>query len=190
MTWPYAVLVISGPLLVILSVGGLRVVRDLLEMQKLIVNLPSVLQSMQVVLDEFKALRAQMITDVSRANDASVQEPVAPEASSGDEHAPPHVSEMLQLYEEAKTLFYRALEDFNTRGEEPLIVQRGGTNFVEIATSLGERKEFGRTEDTNKRVADFVIKAFELERASRRYRSYLTPEMVKELRSLRARMRG
>lgn len=189
MTWPYAVLVISGPLLVILSIGGLGVVKDLLAVQKLIIGLPDQLQSMQTVLDEFRALRAQMITDVSRANDANS---TPPDDTDGGLEPPPtaaHVQEFMDLYEEAKGYFYKALEDYNTRGEEPLIVQRGGTNFVDIASTLRDKREFDKSADKSIRIAEFVIKAFELERASRRYRSYLTANDVKELRSLKAKLR-
>ena len=192
MTWPFTVLAIAGPMVVVLSIGGLRVVRDLLEMQKLIINLPDQLESMQTVLSEFKALRAQMITDVSRMrgddNAPNAQEQSAPEEL---ERKPPHIAEFFVLYDEAKDIFYPALEDYNAKGAEPLIVQRGGANFSEIAESLRDKREFDpKSNENNRKVAEFVISAFELERQSRRFRAYLTPDKVTELRALRSRVRN
>lgn len=195
MTWPFTVLCISGPMVVVLSIGGLRVIRDLLEMQKLIINLPTQLESMQTVLSEFKTLRAQMITDVSRlrgADDAEDTVGVASVAPAGrPEPKEPHLVEFFDLYEEAKQILYPALEEYNARGGEPLIVHRGGANFGEIAECLRDKREFDpKSAEQNKKTAEFVIKAFELERQSRRFRSYLSPEMVQELRSLRARIKN
>ncbi len=191
-TWPFVVLCVAGPLLVILSIGGLRVVRDLLQMQKLIINLPTQLESMQTVLTEFKALRAQMITDVSRVrgddnNDtATVQD--RPTTNGSDAF----VREFMELYEDAKDIFYPALEEYNARGGEPLIVQRGGANFGEITEALGLKREFDtRSVDNNRKIAAFVSKAFELERQTRRYRSsILTPKDVEDLRRLRSEIRN
>ncbi len=192
MTWPFTVLAIAGPLVVVLSIGGLRVVRDLLEMQKLIINLPDQLESMQTVLSEFKTLRAQMITDVSRVrgddNAEGVQQAPEPE---DNERKPPHIVEFFLLYDEAKNIFYPALEDYNAKGAEPLIVQRGGANFSEIAESLRDKREFDpKSNENNRKVAEFVISAFELERQSRRFRAFVTPDKVTELRALRSRVRN
>lgn len=190
-TWPFVVLSVAGPLVVLLSIGGLRVIRDMMEMQKLIINLPAQLESMQLVLSEFKALRAQMITDVSRLRGDDETAGSATADTTPRSGADVHIREFMDLYDEAKQIFYPALEDYNARGGEPLIVQRGGANFGEIAEALRDKHEFEpRSAEQNKKVAEFVIKAFELERQSRRFRAFLTPEMVQELRSLRARIRN
>ncbi len=194
MTWPFTVLCIAGPVVVVLSIGGLRVVRDLLEMQKLIINLPVQLESMQTVLSEFKTLRAQMITDVSRlrgADDAEEAISSTPTAEANATEKDKHIAEFLDLYEEAKQILYPAMEEYNARGDEPLIVQRGGANFTEIAEKLRDKREFdSKSAEQNRKLAEFTISAFELERQSRRFRTYLTPEMVQELRSLRARIKN
>jgi hypothetical protein len=190
MTWPFTVLCIAGPLVVVLSIGGLRVVRDLLEMQKLILNLPLQLESMQTVLAEF--LRAQMITDVSRVRGADDAEGAIPApVNESPTIRETHVEEFLDMYDEAKQILYPAMEDFNARGGEPLIVERGGANFREIAEALRDKREFDpKSNEQNRKISDFVIRAFELERQSRRFRSYLTPEMIQELRNLRARIKN
>ncbi|MGE0829561.1 MAG: hypothetical protein AB7O04_09440 [Hyphomonadaceae bacterium] len=184
MTWPFTVLTVAGPLLLILSIGGLRVVRDLLEMQKLMIGLPSQVEMMQTTVVEFRALRTQLITDVSRVNDATADsDPDA--ASSVNER--PEVQEFLHLYERAKQFFYSALEDHNTSAPEPLIVRRGGANFSEIATSLREHRAFARSDDRNGRIAKFVTRAFELERSTRRSgRANLSSTQVHELQNLGA----
>src|SRR5262245_28218625 len=135
MTWPFVVLAIAGPVVVILSIGGLRIIRDLLQMQKLIINLPTQLDSMQTVLSEFRQLRAQMLTDVSRVrgdDSTSSEEAVAAapaQDSSGADRRAEHLDEFFELYNEAKEIFYPALEEYNARGGEPLIVAPGGANF-------------------------------------------------------------
>jgi hypothetical protein len=185
MTWPFAVLAIAGPLLILLSIGGLRVVRDLLELQKLFSGLPQQVQSMQDALVEMRTLRTQIITDVSRVNDAAEGEAETLEVRDSAER--PEVARFFQLYEKAKEIFYSALEDYNTEGAEPLIVQRGGMNFSEIATVLAEKRAFAKPEDRNRRLAEFVIKTFSLERSTRRNgRAGITPAAVQELIDLGA----
>jgi hypothetical protein len=186
MTWPFTVLAVAGPLLLLLSVGGLRVVRDLLDMQKLIVGLPSQVEMMQDTVVEFRALRTQLITDVSRVNDATAEgDDAPPEGSAESPQQRPEVEEFIQLYEKAKERFYKALEDYNTSAAEPLIVQRGGANFSEIAAVLRDKRAFDRSDDRNRRVAKFVTRAFELERSTRRNsRAGLGSAQVQELRSL------
>lgn len=182
MTWPFTILSIAGPLLLILSVGGLRVVRDLLDMQRLIAGLPTQVQQMQETIVEFRSLRTQMITDVSRVNDATNETDDETEIAQTQR---PEVDEFIKLYERAKERFYKALEDYNTAAAEPLIVQRGGANFTEIAVVLRERRAFDKSDDRNRRVAAFVTRAFELERSTRRNgRAGLTAATVNELRSL------
>lgn len=192
MTWPFTVLAIAGPMVVVLSIGGLRVVRDMLEMQKLIINLPDQLESMQTVLSEFKTLRGQMITDVSRLRGDEGPVP-SPEQSETDDVAkkPPHIGEFFDLYEDAKNIFYPALEDYNAKGGEPLIVKPGGANFADIAESLRDKREFdAKSPENNRKIAEYVISAFELERQSRRFRTFITPDKVSELRALRGRVRN
>lgn len=181
MTWPFTVLTIAGPLLLILSVGGLRVVRDLLDMQRLIAGLPAQVQQMQEAIVDFRLLRTQIITDVSRVNDAT--------ETDGEEVTPvaerPEVTDFIKLYEHAKELFYDALQDHNTAAAEPLIVQRGGANFSQIATSLRDKRAFDKSDDKNRRIAAFVTRAFELERATRRHgRANLTAPQIQELKAL------
>lgn len=186
MTWPFTVLSIAGPLLLLLSIGGLRVVRDLLDVQKLIAGLPSQVALMQSTVIEFRALRTQLITDVSRVNDAAGD--TTPETTQ-DATQREEVQEFLRLYEKAKVLFYSALEDHNTESGEPLIVRPGGANFSEIASVLRDSRAFARSDDRNRRIAEFVSRAFEIERATRRYsRSNLTPPMVRELAQLETSM--
>ena len=197
MTWPFVVLAIAGPVVVILSIGGLRMIRDLLEMQKLIINLPNQPDSMQTVLSEFRTLGAQMLTDVSRVRGdegTSSEEAVAAapvqDGGNADRRAE-HLDEFFELYNEAKEIFYPALEEYNARGGEPLIVTSGGANFPTDAEQLRDKREFDtKSNENNRKIAEFVITAFELERASRRYRSYLTREMVQELRTLRSRIKN
>lgn len=185
MTWPFTVLTIAGPFLLILSVGGLRVVRDLLEMQQLMNGLPSQVQMMQDTVIEFRALRTQLITDVSRVNDATETDGELSGAAPQLDHHGPEVDEFLKLYERAKERFYKALEDHNTDAGEPLIVQRGGANFSDIAAILRERRAFDKSDDKNRRIAAFVTRAFELERSTRRSgRANLTAAQVHELKTL------
>jgi hypothetical protein len=183
MTWPFTVLVIAGPFLLILSVGGLRVVRDLLDIQKLVSGLPSQIGLMQEAVTEFQTLRTQLITDVSRVNDAADDDRAVEEP--GTETVRPEVEEFRKLYESAKSIFYDALADYNTAAQEPLIVQRGGANFAEIAATLKERRAFDKSDDKNKRKAAFVTRVFEIERATRRNsRAGLSAANVHELRTL------
>jgi len=111
MTWPFVVLCVAGPVVVILSIGGLHVIRDLLQMQKLIINLPTQLESMQAVLTEFKTLRAQMITDVSRLRGDDADESASAPAMGEPMAKEAHITEFLALYDEARlgvrTLFRR-----------------------------------------------------------------------------------
>lgn len=182
MTWPFTVLIIAGPLLIVLSIGGLRVIRDLLDIQKLMAGLPSQVEMMQSTVTEFRALRTQLITDVSRVNDATTDSDVGP---SHETQQRPEVDEFMRLYERAKELFYAALEDHNTAAPEPLIVQRGGANFGEIAGQLREHRAFAKSDDRNRRIAAFVTRAFELERSTRRTgRANLTQDDVHALRAL------
>jgi hypothetical protein len=184
MTWPFTVLTVAGPLLLILSIGGLRVVRDLLDIQQLMAGLPSQVELMQGTVTEFRALRTQLITDVSRVNDAAEgnaeSSDAAPEIGQREE-----VRNFWRLYEKAKAIFYSALEDHNTQAAEPLIVRPGGGNFSEITNALRENRAFAKSDDRNRRTADFVNRVFEVERATRRSgRANLTTGMVKELEQL------
>lgn len=184
MTWPFTVLSVAGPLLLILSIGGLRVVRDLLDIQKLMAGLPGQVEMMQSTVTEFRALRTQLITDVSRVNDAAGDSGEDSEATTG-ENQREEVKTFLRLYEKAKAIFYSALEDHNTQAAEPLIVRPGGGNFSEIATVLRESRAIARSDDRNRRIADFVNRVFETERATRRHgRSNLTVPMVRQLEQL------
>jgi hypothetical protein len=187
MTWPFTILTIAGPFLLILSVGGLRVVRDLLDMQRLIAGLPSQVDLMQHTVTEFRALRTQLITDVSRVNDAAATSDSDETTAAEPEIQRIEVVEFNELYNRAKERFYHALEDHNTSAPEPLIVTRGGANFSEIAATLRERRAFAKSDDRNRRIAAFVNRAFELERSTRRSgRANLTLAQVQELKSLAA----
>lgn len=185
MTWPFTVLTIAGPMLLILSIGGLRVVRDLLDIQKLMAGLPSQVELMQNTVVEFRALRTQLITDVSRVNDAAGDNAADDSDAATESNQREEVSSFLRLYEKAKSIFYSALEDHNTEASEPLIVRPGGGNFSEIATVLRESRAFAKSDDRNRRIADFVNRVFEVERATRRHgRMNLTAAMVRQLEQL------
>ncbi len=187
-TWPFAMLVVAGPLFTITFLGGLGVIRDLISLRTLFGGLPEQITLMQDTVTRFNTLRAQMLTDLSRANDANTAAETE-EAEAKSEGAPPHVQEFWQLYEQAKALFYDGLEDYNARGGEPEIVKRGGANFSEITSKLRDRREFSKSEDANRRTAEFLLRTFELERSTRRHRETLSPDDVASLRSLRARLK-
>lgn len=184
MTWPFTILTIAGPFLLILSIGGLRVVRDLLDIQKLMAGLPSQVDMMQSTVTEFRALRTQLITDISRVNDAAGDN-AEDDGAVVDSAQREEVKAFWRLYEKAKSIFYSALEDHNTDATEPLIVRPGGANFSEIAAVLKQSRAFAKSDDRNRRTADFVNRVFEVERATRRSgRSNLTPQTVRELEQL------
>lgn len=187
-TWPFAMLVVAGPLFTVTFLGGLGVIRDLMSLRTLFGELPDQILQMQDTVTRFNTLRAQMVTDLSRAND-----PVdaAPSQQISSEAEKPHVKEFWTLYEDAKQYFYDGLEEYNARGGDPLIVKRGGVNFPEITATLRDKREFdSRSDDKNRRIAEFLLRAFEVERATRATnRENLTVEQVAELRSMRAKLK-
>lgn len=185
MTWPFAVIALGGPLVIVVALGGTHVVRDLLEMRQLIEGLPDQVRQMESTLTAFQELRAKLLTDQSRASLES-QEPspsTSAEQEQNEEEQPAHIKEFWPLYDEAKKYLYRALEAYNAHAKEPLVVQRGGANFHTVAAQLAEvPRIYDSNPSKNKRIAEFVMETITEEKNTRRWRlQTLKPERVREL---------
>lgn len=185
MTWPFAVIALGGPLVIVVALGGTRVVRDLLEMRQLIESLPDQVRQMESTLTAFQELRAKLLTDQSRASlDSQEQSPVVhAEDEQSEEEQPAHIKDFWPLYDEAKKYLYRALEVYNAHAKEPLVIQRGGSNFHTVAAQLAEiPKIYDPNPGKNKRIAEFVMETITEEKNTRRWRlQTLKPERVREL---------
>jgi hypothetical protein len=185
MTWPFAVVALGGPLVVVVALGGTRVVRDLLDMRKLIEALPDQVLQMESTLTAFQELRAKLLTDQIRASlDSQDPSPSAPaDQEQNEEEQPAHIKEFWPLYDEAKKYLYRALEAYNAQAKEPLVIQRGGSNFHTVAAQLAEVPNiYDPNPSKNKRIAEFVRETISEEKNTRRWRlQTLKPERVREL---------
>lgn len=184
MTWPFAVVALGGPLVIVVALGGTRVVRDLLEMRQLIEALPDQVRQMESTLTAFQELRAKLLTDQSRASlDSQELPPASSDQEQDEEEQPAHIKEFWPLYDEAKKHLYRALEAYNAHAKEPLVIQRGGSNFHTVAAQLSEiPKIYDSNPARNKRIADFVSETITEEKNTRRWRlQTLKPERVREL---------
>lgn len=184
MTWPFAVVALGGPLVIVVALGGSRAVRDLLEMRSLIVSLPGHIADMQKAVTAFQDLRAKLITDQSFVGlSAGGTTPTDATEEREAQEQPEHIKKFFELYDEAKKYLYRALEAYNARADEPLVIERGGANFGAVAAKLAEMpRTYDQNASRSHKIGEFVLQVVTEERNTRRWRlETLKAERVEDL---------
>ncbi len=147
LTWPFVFMAALGPMFMLIWMGGLRVVRDVLQLQNLIGTLPEQAEKMQVSLidfqdlttgltrqvndiqtkteamratvKEFDEIRAQLLTDVSRVNESQSAASASDGVEVGEAQQLGHLQEFQDLFAEAQKFFYGALGRYNSPRENP-----------------------------------------------------------------------
>lgn len=194
MMWPFTVITIAVPVLLIVAFGGLRAVGRLVELQKMVSTFPKDVEAMQDAVEVFRTMKedltrlsGQIITDINRANVETGQdearqheESAAIQAQGKDAE---YVTNFYRMYEKAKRYFYEALRKYNQSAPEPRIIARG-ESYAPIAQMLKEKRA-GLFDPGPRRdiwIADWVIAMFETERNTRANRAaLLTEEDVRKL---------
>jgi hypothetical protein len=195
MMWPFTVLAIAMPLILVVAFGGVRAIGRIVELQKMVAQFPRDIEAMEGAVDSFRRMKddltrlsGQIITDINRANvetgqdEANQQEETAAVQAAGKD--PEYVTEFYRMYESAKRYFYAALKKYNQSAPEPRIISRGEL-YAPIAKDLKERR--GAYFDDGPRkdswIGDWVVAVFETERNTRMNRATLLSE--EEVRRLK-----
>ncbi len=185
MMWPFTVITIAVPILLIVAFGGLRAVGRLVELQQMVSNFPKDIEAMQKAVDVFKTMKddltklsGQIITDINRANVETGQDEARQHEESAEVKAQGKDAEYLtsfyRMYEDAKRYFYAALKKYNQSASEPRIIARG-ESYAPIAQMLKDQRA-GLFDSGPRRdiwIADWVIAMFETERNTRANRASL-----------------
>jgi hypothetical protein len=194
MMWPFTVVMIGIPLMALMAFGGLRAIRELVELQKMVAGFPRDIEAMQSAVnvfrsikDELIAVRGQIVTEINLASSeiGQTQTEVAQQSVEGEANAdvPQYVRDFEAMYQKAKRAYKAAVRRYSQRHPEDADFNAGG-DWIEIVKFLRDRKEGYFDEGRNKDVwyANWIIRMVETERTTRRNRiGRLTPELVADL---------
>jgi len=204
LVWPFTVVLIAVPLLLLLVFGGIDAVKQLVTLQTMIKSFPDDIEKMQAAAElfgsikgdistvreqlvaELATMRGQLVTDITLANSEAAQSapPEAPTADGTEREKPEHIKRFEDMYDLAKRRFESALRLYNSKpSNETISVGRGESWHVpaeKLRDSKGGYYDTGPNKD--KWIGDWVVDVLRTERNTRYNReSLLTPAVVSDL---------
>jgi hypothetical protein len=196
MMWPFTVTMLGLPLIVLLAFGGLRIIRELVELQKMVADFPQNIHEMQGAVTVFKTiknelveLRGQIVTEINLASSEIGQTQTVDENattqsdSTQDADVPDHVKQFEALYQKAKRSYKNAVRKYSRAHPEDENFNAGG-DWIEIVKFLRDKREGYFDEGRNRDVwyANWVIRMIETERSTRKNRvARLSAALVADL---------
>jgi hypothetical protein len=186
------VVALGAPAIAILAVGGLRFVRDLLDMRSMIAQLPedadriqAAVQAFSRLQDEFERQRNDLLTEMSMARE-SMQRTVPEAPTTPAESEGQRVLERFDgLHEYAQRLLFGAMHRHNSEvsdDQQKLSMRADKRGYEQIVDKLRDSGKFRGSAEENRQVAEWIKRVFEFERTHRGpARGNITPQHVDDL---------
>lgn len=211
LVWPFTVVLIAVPLLLLLVFGGIDAVKQLVTLQTMIKSFPDDIEKMQAAAELFgsikgeistvrtqlvadiAAMRGQLVTDITLANSEAAQSAPqdAPAPDGTERERPEHIKRFEAMYDLAKRRFEMALRLHNSKPSNETISVGRGESWHVPAEKLRDLKDgyYDAGPNKDKWVGDWVVDVLRTERNTRYNReSLLTKEVVDGLEKRRTEL--
>lgn len=192
-TWPFTVILIGIPLVMLMAFGGLRAIRELVELQKMVATFPRDIEAMRDAVQVFRAIKDDLVatraelgivsSEISQAQTSSAGSSTESQATGDEQSEPSYVSRFEALYADAKKRFRQAVRNYVRENPNDASFN-SGDDWIEIIKKLRDARGgyFDPGPNKDRWVADWLIKMIETERKTRRNRAgRLSEAEVKQL---------